>query len=135
MNFQAAIFDMDGLLLDTERLCMQVFEEACHAQGVPFLQDVYLGIIGCNAKTIEQIFRNGYGENLDYPALNNEWRTRYSAIVKNQAIPVKDGVIELLEWLKSNDIPIAVATSTQLDIAKKNYNSADKQISTIRLYR
>ncbi|CAK1693066.1 putative Haloacid dehalogenase-like hydrolase/2-DEOXYGLUCOSE-6-PHOSPHATE PHOSPHATASE 2 [Vibrio crassostreae] len=124
MNFQAAIFDMDGLLLDTERLCMQVFEEACHAQGVPFLQDVYLGIIGCNAKTIEQIFRNGYGEGLDYPALNNEWRTRYSAIVKNQAIPVKDGVIELLEWLKSNDIPIAVATSTQLDIAKKKLELA-----------
>ncbi len=44
-------------------------------------------------------------KNLDYPALNNEWRTRYGAMVKNQAIPVKDGVIELLEWLKSNNIP------------------------------
>ncbi|WP_135442409.1 HAD family hydrolase [Vibrio tasmaniensis] len=124
MNFQAAIFDMDGLLLDTERLCMQIFEEACHAQDVPFLQDVYLGIIGCNAKTIEQIFRKGYGEGLDYPALNTEWRTRYNAVVKHQAIPVKDGVIELLEWLKANDIPIAVATSTQLDIAKKKLELA-----------
>ncbi|MDN3616047.1 MAG: HAD family hydrolase [Vibrio gallaecicus] len=118
MNFQAAIFDMDGLLLDTERVCMRIFEEACQAQGVPFLKDVYLNIIGCNAKTIEQLFRKGYGKDLDYPALNNEWRTRYSNIVKHQAIPVKEGVIELLEWLKSKNIPIAVATSTQLDLAE-----------------
>ncbi|MDD9177314.1 HAD family phosphatase [Aliivibrio finisterrensis] len=124
MTFQAAIFDMDGLLLDTERVCMGIFKEACEAQNVPFIEELYLSIIGCNAKRIEQLFREGYGPSVDYPALNQEWRVRYTAVVKHQAIPVKEGVIELLEWLKANKIPMAVATSTQHDIAIKKLELA-----------
>lgn len=117
MAFQAAIFDMDGLLLDTERVCMGIFKEACAVQHVPFIEELYLSIIGCNAKRIETLFREGYGPDVDYPALNKAWRVRYFSVVQNQAIPVKDGVIELLEWLKEKNIPMAVATSTQHDIA------------------
>lgn len=118
MTFQAAIFDMDGLLLDTERVCKRIFQEACDAQNVEFLEDVYLSIIGCNSTTIEKLLREGYGPSLDYPALHDEWRERYNAVVKHQAIPVKEGVIELLTWLKANNIPTAVATSTQKDVAE-----------------
>ncbi|MCW8334463.1 HAD family hydrolase [Vibrio paucivorans] len=116
MKFQAAIFDMDGLLLDTEQVCMRVFKQSCEAQDLPFLQEAYLSIIGCNSVTIDKILRNAYGDDLD--RLHAEWRKRYDAIVKHEAIPVKDGVIELLEWLKANNIPTAVATSTQKDVAK-----------------
>lgn len=116
MKYQAAIFDMDGLLLDTERVCMRIFQEACEVQNLPFYEDVYLSIIGRNAAGIETIFRKAYGENLD--RLHLEWRTRYNAVVKHQAIPVKDGVVELLEWLKAQGLPIAVATSTAKEVAK-----------------
>ncbi|WP_098413676.1 HAD family hydrolase [Vibrio sp. ES.051] len=116
MNYQAAIFDMDGLLLDTERVCMRVFKEACEEQDLPFYDDVYLSIIGRNAAGIETIFRKAYGENLE--RLHQEWRTRYNAVVKHQAIPVKEGVVELLEWLKAQGLPIAVATSTEKEVAK-----------------
>lgn len=115
MNFKAAIFDMDGLLLDTERVCMRVFKQACENVNLPFFQDVYLTIIGRNAAGIEAIFRGAYGD--DLPKLHAEWRTNYDAIVRHQAIPVKEGVIELLEWLKANNIPTAVATSTHKELA------------------
>ncbi|MGP8306086.1 HAD family hydrolase [Vibrio sp. YIC-376] len=116
MNYQAAIFDMDGLLLDTERVCMRVFQEACEVQELPFYKEVYLSIIGRNAAGIETIFRKAYGNDLD--RLHQEWRTRYNAVVKHQAIPVKDGVVELLEWMKEQNLPTAVATSTAKDVAK-----------------
>lgn len=116
MNYQAAIFDMDGLLLDTERVCMRVFQEACEVQELPFYHEVYLSIIGRNAAGIEAIFRQAYGQDLD--RLHHEWRTRYNAVVKHRAIPVKKGVIELLEWLKAQSLPTAVATSTSKEVAK-----------------
>ncbi len=116
MNYQAAIFDMDGLLLDTERVCMRVFQQACEVQNLPFYEEVYLSIIGRNAAGIETIFRKAYGKELD--RLHQEWRTRYNAVVKHQAIPLKEGVIELLEWLKEHNFPTAVATSTAKDLAK-----------------
>lgn len=122
MNFQAAIFDMDGLLLDTERVCMRIFQEACEAQNLPFYKDVYLSIIGRNAAGIEVIFRKAYGDDLD--RLHKEWRDRYNAVVKHQAIPVKEGVIELLEWLKEQGLPVAVATSTAKEVAKKKLELA-----------
>ena len=117
MNYQAAIFDMDGLLLDTERVCMRIFKEACVTLELPFYEDIYLSIIGRNATGIEQIFRKAYGA--DYEQLHNEWRKNYNAVVKHQAIPVKPGVIELLQRLKGKNIPTAVATSTVNDVAKK----------------
>ncbi|MGR5142301.1 HAD family hydrolase [Photobacterium sp. DNB23_23_1] len=116
MNYQAAIFDMDGLLLDTERVCMRIFKEACEVQNLPFHEDIYLSIIGRNAAGIEAIFRKAYGDDLG--RLHEEWRTRYNAVVKHQAIPVKEGVIELLEWLKAQGTPVAVATSTAHEVAK-----------------
>ena len=117
MNYHAAIFDMDGLLLDTERVCMRIFKEACATLELPFYEDIYLSIIGRNPAGIEQIFRLAY--EADYEHLHDEWRKNYNAVVKHQAIPVKPGVIELLKWLKSKNIPTAVATSTVNDVAKK----------------
>jgi len=117
MNYKAAIFDMDGLLLDTERVCQQAFRDACATLSLPMLEDVYLGIIGCNAQGIEQVICDGYGADLDYQQLRREWMNRYHPIVEKQAIPVKKGVIDLLDWLKTQEIPIAVATSTHKELA------------------
>lgn len=117
MTYQAAIFDMDGLLLDTERVCMQAFRETCECLSLPMLEDVYLSIIGSNSDGIKRIMLNGYGADLDYDALNTEWMRRYHLIVRHRAVPLKKGVIELLDWLKSQSIPIAVATSSPHQIA------------------
>ncbi|WP_117234389.1 HAD family hydrolase [Vibrio maerlii] len=125
MKFKAAIFDMDGLLLDTERVCMDIFQQTCEALNLPFYPDKYLQIIGRNAAGIEHIIKQGWGDDLDYPTLNAEWRTRYNAVVKHQAIPKKSGVIALLDWLKHQGYAIAVATSTQNDVAKVKLQLAE----------
>lgn len=122
MNYQAAIFDMDGLLLDTERVCMRVFKQACKTVNQPFHEEIYLSIIGRNAAGIEKIFRAAYGDHHD--AIHAEWSKNYKAIVNHQAIPVKEGVIELLTWLKENQIPTAMATSTHKEVAQRKLELA-----------
>ncbi len=116
MKFKAAIFDMDGLLLDTERVCKTIFQQACDALNLPFLESAYLNIIGCNSKRCEEILTGAYGA--DYQPLHNEWKRRYQAVVMHEPIPVKQGVIELLDWLHNQSIPMAVATSTENNVAK-----------------
>ncbi|MGV2986222.1 HAD family hydrolase [Vibrio sp. E150_011] len=118
MTFNAAIFDMDGLLLDTERVCMNAFEKACHTLSIEFLKPEYLAIIGQNAQGVERTIRAGYPADLDYPLLRKVWMEYYHDITHNHAIPIKEGVLELLDWLKANNIPMAVATSTDLSLAK-----------------
>ena len=105
MFYQAAIFDMDGLLLDTERVCMQAFRDACDALSLPFLEKAYLSIIGCNAQRIEILLTAAYGDLIAYEPLRKAWMDRYNPIVKSQPIPVKQGGIALLNWLKENNIP------------------------------
>ena len=97
MTYQAAIFDMDGLLLDTERVALSAFEKACQTLSVPFLKSVYLGIIGQNAQGIEKTIQDGYGPSLDYATLREAWMVNYHGVIDHQAIPVKEGVIDLLE--------------------------------------
>jgi len=118
MSYQAAIFDMDGLLLDTERVCMHAFEKACEKLSLPFVQHEYVKIIGCNAKGIKTAIMEYYAQYIDYKTLRQTWMEGYWPIVENQATPIKPGVIELLDWLKENNIPMAVATSTQQTLAK-----------------
>ncbi|MDN2664529.1 HAD family phosphatase [Psychromonas sp. 14N.309.X.WAT.B.A12] len=117
MTYQAAIFDMDGLLLDTERVCMQAFEQACQQLSLPFVKSAYLKIIGRNAKGIEEAIMNHYAQYTEYAPLRKAWMDGYWPIVETQAIPVKEGVIALLEWFKSQSIPVAVATSTHQKLA------------------
>ncbi|MGY5452196.1 HAD family hydrolase [Agarivorans sp. MS3-6] len=112
MTYHAAVFDMDGLLLDSERVSYDTFAETCAELGIEFKEQVYLGIIGTNAGQIKRILCAGYGDDFPYDEVRACWLEKYHAITMHQALPIKDGVVELLAWLKSQSIPLAVATSS-----------------------
>lgn len=119
MTYSATIFDMDGLLLDTERVCMEIFKQTCKDFNLPYLEQTYLNIIGRNEAGVEDLLRLSYGETMDYPVFRKQWKKAYLNIVENEAIPVKDGVIALLNWLQTQNIPMVVATSTNRQLALK----------------
>ena len=125
MKFEALIFDMDGLLLETEAIAIKAFEEACATFGQPMKKEVYLCCIGTNEKRSKKILMEGYGKDFPIEEIIKLWNEKYHERAVEQPVPLKTGVTTLLNLLKENGILAAIATSTAYDLAVKKLNNAE----------
>jgi len=120
----AVIFDMDGLLLDTEPLAARAWTDAAAALGVDFDDALALAMIGRNWGDCVAMVRARYGAWYPVDALLDRWHTTYDTIVTRDGLRVKPGAVELIDWLERNAIPRAVATSTRGERARAKLVSA-----------
>lgn len=109
----AVLLDMDGLLLDTERLSLSCRREACTRLSLPFEEELSPQLMGRSNAEVRQIFLERYGLQYPFEAVEAEadrlWE-EYMARYQNPNL--RPGVFELLDFLKAQGIPCAVATST-----------------------
>lgn len=109
---RAVIFDMDGLLLDSERVALACFAEAARALGAPWSEAMGLSLVGLNARDSDRLIARAFGEDFPLQQLREGFGERYDEKVRSGAIPLKPWVRELLDYLEAARIPRAVATST-----------------------
>ena len=114
----AVVFDMDGLMLDTEPLAARAWGEAASELGVDFDMSLARAMIGRNFADCATLLRARYPAPYPVDALLGSWHAAYDAIVEREGLAFKPGVHELLDWLEANAIPRAVATSTRRARAK-----------------
>ena len=114
----AVIFDMDGLMLDTEPLAARAWGEAAAALGVDFDMALARAMIGRNFADCATMLRARYAAPYPFDALLGSWHAAYDAIVAREGLTLKPGLHELLEWLEAQSIPRAVATSTRRERAR-----------------
>jgi HAD superfamily hydrolase (TIGR01509 family) len=117
------VFDMDGLLLDTERLGLQTWRRAAKELNLPLPEDTFLEMIGrrsrdIRSRLIERVGREDLADQLI--ALSTQHYDTFIA----QGVPVKKGVHELLAWLDSRGRACAVATSTATARAEHKLGAA-----------
>ena len=118
MKFQAAIFDMDGLLLDTERLSKRSFMATCDHFNLERDSNFFNQLIGLNSKKSNLLIEEFLNNEVELKTFETKWIETYRQSLANH-IPVKDGVEELLAHLKDIGLPCAVATSTRTESACK----------------
>ena len=112
---RAVVFDMDGLLLDSERIVLEDFISSCREFGYEPDVEVYYKCIGGNKDRTKEIMLAGYGPDFPYLAVNDSW---YSKAGK-KPMPLKRGVLDLLQYLGRRTLQKAVVTSTQRYWAEK----------------
>jgi HAD superfamily hydrolase (TIGR01509 family) len=113
----AVIFDMDGLMLDTERPVIELWQQAARNHGREILEETVLRTIGVNEKTTRGIIRETCGEDFPYDAIRKELSRLFYELMERQGIPLKPGLPVMLDKLEKLEVPFAVATSTRRESA------------------
>ena len=121
----AVIFDMDGLMLDTEIHAAQAWIDAALLLGMHFDRDVTMHMVGRNSRDCMALIRAHHGPDYPVEALLDAWHGAYEAIIDREGIAVKPGLFDLLAWLEVEGIPKAVATSTRRARAQAKLTRTD----------
>lgn len=108
-----AIFDMDGLLFDTERLFMRLKGINMAKYGYSQTEEEYVRTLGLNGDALHKVLIDTYGE--DYPAdeISADTRRDENEYLEKYGPSVKKGIPELLAFFMEHGVPCCVATSTQ----------------------
>ena len=113
------IFDMDGLMFDTETLSFKMWHQIFDKYSLKKDDNFFLILRGRNESDCVKLFNQEYQVNIDFRKLKKEKNDLvYDYIIKN-GVPIKKGLIKLLDYLKKNNIKIGLATSNKKEIAIK----------------
>lgn len=109
---RAIVFDMDGLLLDTERQALEGFLHACRENGVAPHLATYYRCIGTRSRDSRQLMIDGHEPGFPFDDVVEAWSNYYEANFKHRTPPVKSGAREILDVARDAGLPCALATST-----------------------
>ena len=122
---EAVVFDMDGLLLDTEKQALQGFRHACFSHGVTPNLPAYYRCIGSRSGDTRQILIDGHGPDFPFDDVVAAWNAYCVANFKNRPPPVKAGAREVLQTVREARLPCALATSTQAPTVTERLAAVD----------
>jgi HAD superfamily hydrolase (TIGR01509 family) len=119
----AVIFDMDGVVLDTEALYRTAILAACAEQGQAMPDHVHLSLIGASAEDSDVLLRTHFGDRLDLERFHVTCTARFNVLCQ-PAVALRPGTRQILDYLRLRGIPRAIATSTVRPLAEAQLSAA-----------
>ena len=121
---EAIVFDMDGLLFDSERIVQRSWEEAGNQLGLEHMGETIYHTLGMNLAGRNHYFRNTIAKDFPCEEFAKQARIWFYKIVNEEGLPMKNGARKLLEYGKANGYRMAIATSSRREYALKNLKAA-----------
>ena len=112
-NIEGVIFDMDGLLFDTELIYYQSTQKIADLMNFPYSKEIYLEFVGVSDKEVQENYHRIYkdfGKEKVDEFIQRSYDDTYQ-VFESGKVPLKEGVLELLDFLDQQDIPRIVASS------------------------
>lgn len=122
---KAVLLDMDGTILDTERLAYIAWEHVLLEDGYEIPPTLLYDHIGLNERSSKVLHDAAFGDGYDFWAMQEKCNQYYREIMNKDGVAVKKGFHELAEYLVNNNIKRVVATSTNHDSAVRKLKRAD----------
>lgn len=118
-NIRGVLFDMDGLVLDTEKLYSRFWMESANNLGYPMTYEQSLGMRSLNRTAGQNKLIEYFGPGISYEKVRNHRIELMDAWIEIHGVDLKPGIHELLDYLHNNGILCAITTSSPMDRTRK----------------
>ena len=122
--YKAVVFDMDGVIFDSERAVMQCWKEVASRHNIPDIEKAILACTGTTMVRTREIMLNLYGADFPYDEYARESSAIFHSRYDGGRLPMKPGVKELLTFLKEHNKKIALASSTRQQVVTDELRDA-----------
>lgn len=117
------IFDMDGTLIDSERMIISKWKDVAAEFHIPNIEETLMQCIGINSHETEMLFYRIYGEDFPYHKYTDMVSRRFHEDIETNGLPVKPGTYQLFQFLKENHYRIGLASSTREAVVREEMKS------------
>ena len=114
-SIRGVLFDMDGVILDSEKLYAKFWAEGCEYYGYHMTYPQALGMRSLNAQAGQEYLSSLFGPEISYPLVRAKRIERMDAYVEENGIEAKPGIFQLLDYLAARHIPYAITTASPND--------------------
>ena len=132
-RIRGVLFDMDGLVLDTEKLFCRFWAEAGQFYGFPMTFEHGMGMRALGREQAEAKLKSFLGPDADYTAIRSKRIELMDAYIAEHGVDLKPGIRELLDYLHANGVKCAITSSSPLERIQKylSFHGLDTQFDDL----